>query len=110
VAGEQDAWSWTVAQRVPMRPKPGPRVIVVGDHVGAWPTSGEPALVRYGERVVAAVVECVMRFEQREGGTTTAYSWGLSLREITLDDVPIGAVVTSEPSKCGCVASGVSGR
>jgi hypothetical protein len=81
-----------------MMPKQGLRVIVTGEHVGALPVTGQRVLVRAGERVVRATVDFLMRTEQREGRTVTGYSWSLTLRDVTLHDVPVGSVITYEPS------------
>ena len=93
---QPSAWRWTVTRRFLVRPVQGPRVVVVGEHTGTWPADGESALIRDGDRVVPAAVDCVMRFEQRQGRAVSGYRWALALRDVGLDDVPIGAVVTSE--------------
>ncbi len=96
MAEEPGAWRWTVTRRFPMNPMQGPRVVVIGDHTGAWPTNGEQVVIRDGDRIVSATVDCVMRFEQREGGDVSGYAWALALRDVALDDVVVGAVVVSE--------------
>jgi len=79
-------------------PKQGERIIVVGDHRGAWPVDGEPVVIRDGDRVVPATVDCLMCFEQRDDDKLTGYSWGLALRDVGLEGVPIGSVVKPERS------------
>jgi hypothetical protein len=96
VVEERPSWRWIVEQRLPMKPMQGPRVIIVGEHEGDWPIGGEPVVIRDGDRIRRATVDCLMRFEQRERGTVIGYAWGLALRNVALDDVPVGAAVTSE--------------
>jgi hypothetical protein len=98
VADEPRSWRWVVEERFPMTPRQGPRVIVIGEHVGDTPRSGERVLVRDPDRVVSATVDCLMRFERRQGDGVSGYSWALTLRDVAVDDVTIGSVVTHEPS------------
>jgi hypothetical protein len=98
VVEEPVLWSWTVATRFPMMPKQGPRVVVSGEHVGALPQTGQQVVVRHGARSVPATVDFLMRSEQRAGGNVSGYAWALVLRDVALDDIAVGSVVTYEPS------------
>jgi hypothetical protein len=40
-----------------------------------------------------------MRFERHEGASVSGFSWALVLRDIALDDVPVGSIVTSEEDR-----------
>jgi hypothetical protein len=81
-----------------MLPKQGLRIIVTGEHVGALPATGQQVLIRTGDRLVHATVDFLMRSEKREAGKVTGYSWALTLRDVTLHDVPIGSIITYPPS------------
>jgi hypothetical protein len=94
VAEEPTSWRWVVEGRFPMTPRQGPRVIVIGEHVGESPRSGEPVLVHDPDRVVSPTVDCLMRFERRQGNDVSGYSWALTLRDVAVEDVAIGSIVT----------------
>src|SRR5437016_4000490 len=89
------SWTWTVVERLMITPRNRSRIIVIGEHVGSTPTSGESAVIRHGQHVVPAIVECVMRFQRRDQDKLAAYTWALSLRDVALEDVPVGAIVTA---------------
>jgi hypothetical protein len=85
-----DDWTWTVLDRFTLT---GRGVVVIGEHVGAWPTVGQSVLIHDRGNATAAVVGGLTRFQHRSDGKFTGHSWGLLLQDAVLDDVPVGAAI-----------------
>ena len=81
----EQTWEWTVEEAFEVQ---GRYIIVTGVRAGAVQT-GDAAIVRVGADEHAVEVVGIEHMHRLDGGNP----WGLCLRGITLDQLPVGAVV-----------------